>query len=404
MKRHYEKIIVACCFVSFFVNVGLNSTSFAVYQPYIVALPGIGDVSGSIILSLRILVSVIATLFVNQVYNLLDLRLGLAVATAFTGAAFFVYSIATTLPLFLLGAVLGGIAYGVGGMVATTMLVNRWFKSGIGTAVGIASVGSGVAGFVVPVAAASIIEAQSLSAAFLCESVLAFAVALIVFVFLRNRPEDIGVAPHESKVAESGRGKEQAERIASGLKLALPERVLVLVAMCMLGGFSMGGISYMSVLFVTNGFDAQFAALLLSIAGGCLMVSKFLAGEMFDRLGTPLASFIMFSILGVGIALCCLSQTGSIPVAVCAAVFSGLGLSLGSVGLSVWSIELSSPEYRQKSIRNCQVGFSFGGFVMNAIPGPLKELTGTYVTSYVIILGLVLVAAFIILGIYRRHA
>ena len=39
VKSHYEKIIVACCFLSLFVNIGLNSTSFAVYQPYIVSMP-----------------------------------------------------------------------------------------------------------------------------------------------------------------------------------------------------------------------------------------------------------------------------------------------------------------------------------------------------------------------------
>ena len=75
---------------------------------------------------------------------------------------------------------------------------------------------------------------------------------------------------------------------------------------------------------------------------------------------------------------------------------------MGSVGLSVWSIELTSLELRVKSIRNCQVAYSLGGFAMNAIPGPLKELTGMYVTSYVLMLVFVVATAFIILGMYRR--
>ena len=69
VKSHYEKIIVACCFLSLFVNIGLNSTSFAVYQPYIVSMPGIGDAAGSIILSTRILVSAVATMLVNRFYD-----------------------------------------------------------------------------------------------------------------------------------------------------------------------------------------------------------------------------------------------------------------------------------------------------------------------------------------------
>ena len=250
MKSHYEKIIVACCFLSLFVNIGLNSTSFAVYQPYIVSMPSIGDAAGSIILSTRILVSAIATMLVNRFYDFLEARVGLSLAMALTGAAFFVYSTASTLPAFLVGAAFAGIAYGLGGMVATAMLVNRWFKSGIGTAVGVASVGSGVAGFVIPIAATSIIEAHSLVAAFACEGAFSLVLAVIVFLFLRNRPSDLGLKPHESNVAKSGRGKEQAARIRRGVNLSARERWLVLVAMAMLGAFSMSAIAYLSVLFV----------------------------------------------------------------------------------------------------------------------------------------------------------
>ena len=402
VKSHYEKIIVACCFLSLFVNIGLNSTSFAVYQPYIVSMPDIGDAAGSIILSTRILVSAVATMLVNRFYDFLEARAGLSLAMVLTAAAFFVYSTASTLPAFLAGAVLAGIAYGLGGMVATAMLVNRWFKSGIGTAVGVASVGSGVAGFVIPVAATSIIEAHSLVAAFACEGVLSLVLAVVVFLFLRNRPSDLGLKPHESNIAKSGRGKEQAARIRRGVELSVRERWLVLAAMAMLGAFSMSAIAYLSVLFVSSGYDIRLAAVLLSVAGVCLTIAKFLVGEMFDRLGTPIASFMMFIVLVVGLVLACLSGCEVPTVAIGAAVCIGAGLSLGSVGLSVWSIELTSLELRVKSIKNCQVAYSLGGFAMNAIPGPLKELTGTYVTSYAIMLALVVATAFIILGMYRR--
>ena len=172
--------------------------------------------------------------------------------------------------------------------------------------------------------------------------------------------------------------------------------------MAMLGAFSMSAIAYLSVLFVSSGYDIRLAAVLLSVAGVCLTIAKFLVGEMFDRLGTPIASFMMFIVLVVGLVLACLSGCEVPVVAVGAAVCIGAGLSVGSGGLSVWSIELTSLELRVKSIMNCQVAYSLGGFAMNAIPGPLKELTGTYVTLYAIMLALVIATAFIILGMYRR--
>ena len=50
IKRHYEKVIAACCFFILFTNVGLPSTSFSVFQPYLVDLPGVGNTGGSIII------------------------------------------------------------------------------------------------------------------------------------------------------------------------------------------------------------------------------------------------------------------------------------------------------------------------------------------------------------------
>lgn len=397
MRNHYEKVVCACCFLALFVNVGLNSTSFAVYQPYIVAVPGVGDTGGSAVVALRVLVSLVVTVFVDRYYNALDLRVGVSIATVLTAVGFFLYGFATNLPLFLLGAVVAGAAYGFGGMVATTMLVNRWFKSGIGTAVGIASVGSGVAGIVVPVAAARVIEGHSLSWAFRLEGLLALVVAAVIFAFLRNRPADLGLTPHEK---EGSPARARARSVA-GVRLSPRERVLVLAALAMTGAFSMGGIAYLSILFVASGIDAGFAAFLLSVTGVCLTVSKFVTGELFDRIGTRLASGVMFAVLVVGLVLCCAAPAGSTGVAVAAAVCVGAGVSLGSVGLSVWSLELSEPETRARSIKNCQLAYSAGGFVMNVLPGPLKEMTGTYVTSYAILAVLGVMAAGIILFAYR---
>lgn len=404
MKSHYEKIIVACCFLSLFVNIGLNSTSFGVYQPHIVAMPGIGDAAGSLVLSTRILVSAFAVIAVNRFYDIFNMRVGLTIAMALTGVAFFIYAAATTLPVFILGATVAGVAYGLGGFVATTTLVNRWYKSGIGTAIGIASVGSGVAGFLIPVIASNVIERQSLTTAFVGDGVLALVLALVVFVFLRNRPADIGAEPYVSEKVSSGSGSGQAARISRGVELSKREHVLVTAAMAMLGAFSLSVTAYYAVLLTSSGFDAHLAALLLSVIGACLTVSKFVAGELVDRIGTPRASLIMFALLVPGFILACMSELQIVPLAVVAAVCIGSGLSLGSVGLSVWSIELSSPANRVRSIKNYQIAYSFGGFAMNILPGPLKELTGTYVTAYGLMLALVLGTAFIILNTYRRAA
>ena len=157
MKKHYEKVITLCCFLFLFTNVGLTSTSFNVYQPYIIATDGVGDVGGSLILSIRTLTSLLTIIFVDRYYHALDVRLGVFLASLMTTAGFVIYGFASNLGGFVAGAVFAGAGYGLGGMVGMTLLISRWFDHGLGGAVGFATLGSGFASILVPLAAVRII-------------------------------------------------------------------------------------------------------------------------------------------------------------------------------------------------------------------------------------------------------
>ena len=395
LKRHYEKVITGCCFLFIFANIGLASTAFSVHQPYLVAMPGIGDTGGSLILSVRTLVSLLAMIVVDRYYRLLDVRRGVFLACLFTCAGFLVYSVAATLPVFFCGAVLLGLGYGLGGNVAMTYLANRWFASGIGGVVGFATMGSGLASIVMPLIVVRVIEAASLSAAFVTEGCLAAAVGIVTFILIRNRPADLGLLPHQGK-------SEKARRIRPNKPAPSFERALLLAAMVMVGVFSCGAITYLSVLATSSGFDAVFAATLVSVAGIALTVAKFVAGKLFDHLGAPLASGVMFGFAMVGFALACLASAGSSLLMVMAAVAMGSGLSLGSVGISIWSLDLSESDNRAKQVKNFQVAYALGGFIANTLPGIVKDLVGNYVVSYAAMLAITALAALIILRFYRK--
>lgn len=398
-KQHYDKVIVGCCFAFIFANIGLSSTAFAVHQPYLVAMDGIGDTGGSLILSVRTLVTILATLVVDRYYELLDVRRGVLVGSLFTAAGFFVYSIAASLPVFFVGAVLLGAGYGFGGLVAMTIIMNRWYSEGLGGAVGFATMGSGVASIIMPLVLVRIIEGASLSTAFFVESVIAAAVGVAAFALLRNRPSDMGLEPHVGKP-----GKKRSRRHGKMLPASAGERRLLMAAMVFVGAYCCGAITYFSVLATSSGFDPVFAATLVSTAGVALTVSKFATGELFDFLGTPRGTAVVFAIGCVGFALCLFAGIGSAPLMIVAAVLMGAGCSPGSVGISVWSIDMSDEANRARGIKNFQVAYSIGGFIANTLPGIVKDLVGTYVVSYAGMLVLLVLAAIIILRYYRIYS
>ncbi|HAM14735.1 MAG TPA: MFS transporter, partial [Eggerthellaceae bacterium] len=368
MKRHYEKVIVGCCFAFIFVNIGLASTAFSVHQPYLVAMEGIGDTGGSLVLSARTFTSFVAMLVVDRYYALLDARRGVFVACLCTAAGFAIYSTATSLPQFIGGAIALGIGYGFGGLVAMTMLVNRWFASGIGSAMGVATMGSGVASIVMPLVVVRVIEASSLSAAFLVEAAVALVVGLAAVLLLRNRPSDMGM---EAYAGPAGKTRKRARHELRPCPRS--DQALLLVAMLLLGAYCCGGVTYLSVLATSSGFEPVFAASLVALAGVALTAAKFATGELFDHLGTPLASAIVFALGAIGFSLCCFAGTGSTAVMLAAAVLVGVGLSLGSVGISVWSLDTADPSATTRQVKNFQVAYALGGFLANTLPGIVKD-------------------------------
>ena len=83
-----------------------------------VDLPGVGHSGGSIIVSVRTFVSLLAMLVVGRYYDLVDCRIGAFLATLSVSAGFALYSLAGSNFGMLCGAsALTGLGYGFGGMI-----------------------------------------------------------------------------------------------------------------------------------------------------------------------------------------------------------------------------------------------------------------------------------------------
>lgn len=408
-KRHYEKVICGCCFLLLFTNVGLASTSFSVYQPYLVELPGVGHSGGSIVISVRTFISLIAMFLVARYYEKLDCRRGVAIASFFVGAGFVTYALCTSNFIGLcIGSVLTGLGYGFGGMVASTMLIGRWFKDHVATAAGVAAVGSGVAAVVVPPAVVALESALSLSSAFAAEGLLALVDGALLYVLLRNKPEDIGLSAYvdpkliQQDDIQAETGKSKPKKSNTRISRNLPPKMVpvVFIAMVFIGCVSVGGSNYLAVLFTSEGFTTEYAAFLVSISGACLTLSKLFMGMIFDKVGTCKGSFVFFCLFIAGMLLLCLSDMGNHNFAFSGVVLYSLGLALGTVGISIWSIELAPRGQQVKTIRNFQIAYALGGFIFTFLPGFLMEATGTYLSSYLTLFVMMITAAIIIVGLY----
>ena len=421
MRQHYRIVIVACCFCILFINQGLPATSFNVFQSYLVAMPGVGDLGGSLVLTVRSFVSLVAIFFVSAFYRRFSLRVGVAAATAFTAAGFLAYSLARDLVLLCLGSVLTGIGYGFGGVVATTMLIGNWYRGHIGTVAGAVGMGSGVASMVMPLAAAAVIARSDLSHAFLMEALLALGLGTVVVALLRSKPQDVGLRPVEEPAPAAPPAAAAPTRTApepsapaaparhpgkvhvGAATLPRADKRLMLAAMVLLGAVAIVGNGYFSVLLTSSGIGLETAALLTAVLGTSLTLSKLACGWVFDLAGARKGSLAFFTVLIVGLLLCSLAGPGGAADGFFAAVFFGVGVALATTGVSVWTLELSAPRDRLGMVRDFQVAYAFGGFAFNLMPGALANATGSYAVSYALFAAAAIACALIVGIVYKRR-
>lgn len=389
LKKHYQIVIAACCFLIMFVNQGLPSTSFNVWQPYLQKLPSVGDTGVTIVLTIRTLVSFLSIFFVTKYYQLLDLRMGIAFATLFTIGGFFAFGFADgNMVLLCIGSILAGIGYGIGGSVATTALIGKWFKGDVGTAAGVAGVGSGTAGMLIPIIVSQIEHHSSLSIAFFSVASVGLFFGIITFLFVRSQPSDMGLQPFvsEKKTHKGKLGQMEAKAQATEVPASISKvsRVLILVAMALLGADAIAANNYFSLSLSNSGMDIMTAAAITSLMGASLTLSKFVSGKLFDIIGTYASSVLFFAALVLGCSFMAFVSDGGMLFAIIGAIGFGMGTALSTTGLSVWSIEVSEPGGKLKAARNFMIAYSFGGFAFNILPGFMKGLTSTYESSFFI--------------------
>lgn len=410
-RKHYERIIVACAFLLLFVNVGFTSTSFSVYQAPLVALPGVGDVGGSFIVTVRTLVTLVSMFFTGVYYKHLNPRIGFFLATLCTAVAFVLFGSLQSLWGLCIASTFAGLGYGFGGMVASTYLIGNWFRGKVGSVSGTVTMGSGFAAILVPIVAGALMDMFSLSVAFYVEAAVALIIGITIFMFVRVNPMEVGREPIESygkvrklhKPGDSDKPKRHPKEKLSSVPLPKASYISMIIAIILLGGVSVSGYNYFGILLTSQGIDPIVAATVISVAGITLTFSKFLVGKVCDRFGT-LAGCTAFFILLIGaLLLCSLIGRGGVPEAFFAGAILGIGMPLGTTGISLWSLELSTPEKMLTNIRRFQLSYAFGGFAFNMMPGVLFSVTGTYTSTYDVLTLMAAICAVIVITVYSHH-
>ena len=386
--------------IMLFSVMGLGSNVYSVYQPYIIAQNGFTNTQAAWIITTRSLFIVLGMLTAGGVCLRLGIRRACTGAMLLLALSRFLFGAAASLPAYLAAAAITGLAYSWGGMIPLSLLINSWFRDRNAFALGLASAGSGLATILIPAPLTWILQNQGLRQAFWTEAALVLVLTLLVLLLVRDTPAQLGLRPY-CQATDQTAPPEPAVHPAPGGMSPLYWG-LFLTAVFLTGAPTGIGISNVGVLYRTEGFDPGTVAALVSCVGLALMAGKMLYGELADRLGGRLASYLLYGLSLLSYVLLCMAPGGSRLIAFAAVTAFGLGLPLSNVSFSIWARDFLGDKGFARGLKWSQSLYALGIVAFGPVPGWLADRTGSYVASYALFGGMMALSFLFIILVYRR--
>ncbi len=245
-------------------------------------------------------------------------RILMTLASLLTATAFAALGFCRDILLFY--AVFMILFLGVSGMsgVVTATAVNNWFVRKRGTALGIATTGVSLAGFILPQAALAIIEARGLLPAFLWIAAAIGMVSPLSWLVVRRRPEDLGLLPDgdrataEAAQAAAAKRAFHAPRVdtlplhwtfSMAVRSSTFWRIGLAYGLCMAS--VLGVMFQLKPRFSDVGFDSRTAMHLMAATALAGAAGKYLWARLCDSFPPRkvVATLIAFNAAGLGLLL-----------------------------------------------------------------------------------------------------
>ena len=142
-KIFYGWLIVAGCFIIMGMSYGAINNCMGVFIKPVCEDMGFSRAGMGLTQTILSASLMVMSLVSGRIFSRLDVTLALRISSIFMAGGYFCFSFARSLPMFYGAALVTGVAEGMITTVALSMLINNWFHTRRGFAVGMAFMGSG---------------------------------------------------------------------------------------------------------------------------------------------------------------------------------------------------------------------------------------------------------------------
>ena len=285
----------------------------------------------------------------------------------------------TTLGAFYAFYLLNALGYVAGGPLPNQVLLSGWFDKARGKAMGMAYLGIGIGGALVPLAAHALTEALGFRDALRTLGVLMIVIALPAALFVKERPGLRGAAAAPGAASLSGVLRRPAFYL------------LALGSMASIG--SVGGTMQNLKLYLTldRGLTQGRVATLLSLILVGSIAGRLVMGFLADRWPKKRVMILIYAIVAATIPL--LAFAPSEPLLFTAAVLFGIGLGGDYMIIPLMAAELFGLKVLGRLMGVVLTADGVAEAVVPMLVAGLRDRTGTYAAGFGLLAGLAVLGA-----------
>ena len=309
------------------------------------------------------------------------------------GIALIGLSLMTSLWQFYLFYLFNALGYLFGGPLPNQVLVSRWFDKSRGRVMGIAYLGIGIGGMLVPQIAKALNMEFGWRGGLMCLGILMIAIAFPMAWFVKDNPEG----------ATTERKKAEPQVPFRDVFKGWPFYLLLIGSMCSIGAVSGTSQNLKLFLSIDLKYTQQEAANVLSIVLGASIIGRLLMGWLADKIQKKYVMILIYGLVAASIPLLFIAD--SIEIMYVFAFFFGMALGGDYMIIPLMAAELFGVKVMGRVmgiiISADGLGEAFGPMIAASI----RDRTGSYLYGFsaLIILALLGTIAVILLPSRKKE-
>jgi len=375
-RLHYAWVIVLVLSLIQFGDMGIFANSAGVFVQPVTDELGFSRGGFSLYFSIVCVVMTLTMPLAHKIMSSVNVRIVIPCVIIVECLAFGLMSQYHTLTGWYISAVMLGLGQAYLTYLFIPFMINNWFKTKYGTALGIASSCSTLGGALMVPLAGYIIANYGWRNAYIALALIAFVITFpVAVILLRAKPADKGLLPYgadqpETNAAELSQGWSFKKAIRSPYFY-----LCLLFTICLT--FACNFINQFTAFAYTLGFPVEKGAMITSLVMISGVVADLITGYLKDKFGTRVSLSAMLSLGIIGLILL-LNGKAAIGFVLAGAVLWGFGFALLNTAANILTRTTFGPKEFSRIFSYIAIGLGLTSAVAQYVYGLIYDLTGGY--------------------------